>query len=235
MSDTQRTLFNKRARSLCIAGAFLLLVTLVFAFLTPPPIETQSVKVIEPPHPRRVRLAYPAVFETEAFYRTIIDNNLFRPLGWTPPRPVEPYRLVGTRIGRDDNTPAQAILEKTGSHSPLIVSIGDMLDASTEVVGVAGKSVVLETAGKKRTLRLQAGVWLKSSRATRLPVRQQAAVNPPSVRSPRVASLVSRSSSRPPSDPMPARPLSEWQTSAGEPIRLGDARLKNPAKWGLRR
>lgn len=38
----------------------------------------------------------PAVFDaSKAYYRTIIENNLFRPLGWTPPRPVEPYRLIG--------------------------------------------------------------------------------------------------------------------------------------------
>ena len=100
-----RNHFNGRACGLLIAGAFVLLVTLFFAFRTPPPIETQSVEVIEVPLPRRVRLTSPPVFDSEAFYRTIIENNLFRPLGWTPPRPIEPYRLLGTILPRDGNTP----------------------------------------------------------------------------------------------------------------------------------
>ena len=28
-------------------------------------------------------------FQQSDFYRTLIDNNLFRPLGWTPPRPAD--------------------------------------------------------------------------------------------------------------------------------------------------
>lgn len=102
-------LFSLRACNLCIAGAFVLLV-IVFAFKRLPPIETQSVKVIEPPAEPRVRLAYPPVFETETYYRTIIENNLFRPFGRTPPRPIEPYRLFGTLLPTDDRTPPKAII-----------------------------------------------------------------------------------------------------------------------------
>ena len=70
MSETQRNPFNRSVSGLLIAGAFVLLVTLFFAFRTPP-IETQSVKVITPPPPRRVHLTPPEVFETEvSFYAT---------------------------------------------------------------------------------------------------------------------------------------------------------------------
>ncbi|MCG9130686.1 hypothetical protein J5I95_03290, partial [Candidatus Poribacteria bacterium] len=34
--------------------------------------------------------------ENEAFYKTIVDHNLFRPLGWTPPNNEPSYSLVGT-------------------------------------------------------------------------------------------------------------------------------------------
>ncbi len=218
-----------------IVGAFLLLLSVIFVLrpLRPPEV-TLIVKVVPIDAVRRVDIP-PIDFDSESYYHPILAYNLFRPLGWTPPRRVEPYRLLGTRMGRDANTPPQAILQTTSGNRQVIVSIGDILDASTEVVSIAGKSVVLETAGKKRTLRLETGVWLNPSRATRSTFRRQATVRPPSVRNPRVASPVSRSSSRPPSDPSRARPLSEWQTREGEPIRLGDARLKNPAKWELRR
>ena len=83
--DRQQNLFNKRAIYLLMFGAFVLLMLLFFAFRTSP-IETQSVKVIEPSAERRVRLANPPVFDAETFKRTIIENNLFRPLGWSPPQ-----------------------------------------------------------------------------------------------------------------------------------------------------
>ena len=43
---------------------------------------------------RRVEFTVPE-FDAEVYYRSIIEYNLFRPLGWVPPRRVEPYRLIG--------------------------------------------------------------------------------------------------------------------------------------------
>ena len=98
------------------------------------------------------------VFEvSESFYRTILDNNLFRPLGWTPPRPIEPYRLIGTILPRDGNTPAKAILQSTAGNQTHIVSLGDTLDADTKVVAIKDKQVTLSTHGETRTLQLPSG------------------------------------------------------------------------------
>ena len=51
-------------------------------------------------------------FQASEFYKTITHNNLFRPLGWRPPRPIEPYRLIGTIIFTDDKIKTQAIIKK---------------------------------------------------------------------------------------------------------------------------
>lgn len=227
-----------RACVLWIAGAFVLLVTLFFAFRTSP-IETQSVKVIEPPAEPRVRLANPAVFDSELFKRTIIENNLFRPLGWTPPRPKEPYRLIGTILPTDDRTPPKAILQSTAGNQTYIVTTGEQIDAETEVVSIEGKAVTLSTAGQQRTLRLATSHYLNPTRVSNRFVSQRPPTPqrpPPSVR-PTPTRAPSASPSSEPSPPAEDRafPLSEWQTRFGEVIRLGDARLKNPAKWGLRR
>ena len=235
MSERRSTLFNKRACGLLIAGAFILLaIYLSLHSETPPPEAVPD--AVSPEPPRRVDLTTPPVFDSASYYQTIIDNNLFRPLGWTPPRPTEPYRLLGTLLPRDANTPPKAIIQSTAGDRTYIVSTGDKIEALTEVVSIEGKQVTLETTGNKRTLRLETGVWLNPSRATRSTFRRKpATVRPLSVRSPGVALPVSRSSTRPASDSTHARPLSEWQTREGEVIRIGDARLKNPEKWGLRR
>ena len=151
-----RDLFNKRACSLCIAGAFVLL-AVFFAFKRPTPQTMTETSETQPRQDRRVRQTPPPVFETETFYRTIIDNNLFRPLGWRPPRPIEPYRLMGTILPIDANTPPQAILQTTAGNKTDIVTTGEKIDASTEVVEIEGKAVTLSTNGEQRTLHLPSG------------------------------------------------------------------------------
>ena len=96
-------------------------------------------------------------FQATAFYRTLIDNNLFRPLGWRPARPTEPYRLIGTILPIDANTPPRAIIESTAGQKTYIVFTGEKLDAETEVVLIQGKAVTLSENGQQRTLHLAIG------------------------------------------------------------------------------
>lgn len=101
-------------------------------------------------------------FQNSDFYRTIIDNNLFRPLGWTPPRPQEPYRLLGTLIPTDARTPPKAIIQNTVGNQTYIVTIGDTLDLDTTVTDIQPKQVTLEKAGQKpRILNLNPTPWIK--------------------------------------------------------------------------
>ena len=123
----------------------------------PRPTPTETTDTFKEPADRRAHrpLTSPRVFDSNAFHRTIIDNNLFRPLGWTPPRPSEPYRLIGTIwFPRRANTPPQAILQSTAGKTTYIVTLGDKIDALTEVVSIEGKQVILSTNGKQRTLHL---------------------------------------------------------------------------------
>ena len=157
MSDRQRHLFNKRVSGLLIAGAFVLLLIVVVRVPSPSPPDPEPVKRDTLSAPHRVQRTPPRVFDTETYYRTIIDNNLFRPLGWRPPRPIEPYRLLGTVLATDADTPPQAIIQKTAGNKTYIVSTGEPLDASTEVVSIESKQVTLSTNGEQRTLHLPIG------------------------------------------------------------------------------
>lgn len=55
-------------------------------------------------------------FQVAELYRTIIDNNLFRPLGWRPPKEKSAYRLLGTIVPKDAHAAPQAILQATASN-----------------------------------------------------------------------------------------------------------------------
>jgi len=158
MSETESTLFNKRVSRLWIAGALLLqAIVIVVRVPSPSPPILEPVRVETQTEPRRVQRTPPRVLDAEAYYQTIIDNNLFRPLGWTPPRPIEPYRLIGTVLARDENTPAEAIIQTTTGNKTYIVTTGEQIDASTRLVSIESKSVRLSTNGKQRTLRLPSG------------------------------------------------------------------------------
>lgn len=147
--------FLRRAGYLLIAGASLLIgIFFIYRSLGASAERVVEVKVVPIEASSRARALPPAAFDSFAYYRTIIDNNIFRPLGWTPPRPVEPYRLIGTKLATDANTPPYAILQTTTGNTTYIVSLGETLDASTEVVSIAAKQVTLSTNGQPRTLRL---------------------------------------------------------------------------------
>ena len=100
-------------------------------------------------------------FHASDFYRTIVDRNLFRPLGWRSPRPREPYRLLGTFLPSDGETPPQAILQSTTARTTYIVRLGDTLDPYTTLVDIQPKQVTLEKAGVRRTLHLSTTPLLK--------------------------------------------------------------------------
>ena len=238
-----------------ITGAFILLGIIVVVVSFPsPPTETFIIKETPQSSPRlsdqhrtpsRVRLPSSTLPPLQSdFYRTIIDNNLFRPLGWTPPRPKEPYRLLGTILSPNVDTPPQAILQTTVGNTTRIVTIGEELDTDTEVVDIQLKQVILSTKGQQRTLKLNATLWLNTSHANRFPVRRLSPA-PTARETTDTHRRIGLSKSRTPAQtaapakkttvPHQYAPLSEWQTSEGEPIRMGDARLKNPKKWGLRR
>ena len=126
---------------------------LPFFFRRSLPAPVLSVKVV-PVEMRVIFDVAPVVFDSVAYYRPILDNNLFRPLGWRPAVPVEPYRLIGTVLPRSASTPPQAILQTTAGKQTHIVPLGDSLDSETAVVSISGKSVVLESGGERRTLHL---------------------------------------------------------------------------------
>lgn len=97
-------------------------------------------------------------FQQTKFYRTIIDNNLFRPLGWSPARPKESFRLLGTRISTDGETSPQAIIQGNKTY---IVTTGDPLSKDTTVTDIQSKQVTLEKSGHQKTLKLGTTIWLK--------------------------------------------------------------------------
>ncbi len=88
--------------------------------------------------------------ENEAFYKTIIEYNLFRPLGWTPPNNEPEYSLVGTAVDRNGAVSQATLLERR-SNRYHFVTIGSKLDDMT-VTEIQDKKIIFDKEGETVTL-----------------------------------------------------------------------------------
>lgn len=100
--------------------------------------------------------------ENETFYKTIIDNNLFRPLGWTPPNNEPAYSLIGTAVDPNGRISQATLLEKR-SNRYHFVTIGTKLGDMT-VKDIQAEQVILDKAGKPVTLKEGPLQFLATSR-----------------------------------------------------------------------
>ena len=101
--------------------------------------------------------------DPDAFYQTIIDNNIFRPLNWKPTQKAPTYILLGTIIPTDGGT-ATAYIQGHSSGPLHIVKLGDPL-GSTTVQNITSKRVTLNTQkGDSLNLYLGGNMFLNPSR-----------------------------------------------------------------------
>ena len=169
-STKANTMFTFLLKSFAIAcgTGIILILPLLFANTQHLP-STPPNKTVRVSTPRRTtkrpaltkdREAEVSFQETE-FYRTIIDNNIFRPLGWRPERPKESFRLLGTRIPTDRKTSPQAIIQATQGNKTYVVATGDTLFKDTTITDIQPKQITFEKSGHQRTLKLSTTTWLK--------------------------------------------------------------------------
>ncbi|MDE0015389.1 MAG: hypothetical protein OXU51_04325 [Candidatus Poribacteria bacterium] len=90
--------------------------------------------------------------ENAAFYKTIIDHNLFRPLGWTPPKNEPSYSLVGAKVVDPNEGVSQATLLERRSNRYHFVTIGTKVGDMT-VKDIQAEQVTLDKAGE--TIKLK--------------------------------------------------------------------------------
>ena len=90
--------------------------------------------------------------ENAAFYKTIIDHNLFRPLGWTPPKNEPSYSLVGAKVVDPNEGTSQATLLERRSNRYYFVTIGSKVGDMT-VKDIQAEEVTLDKAGETITLK----------------------------------------------------------------------------------
>ncbi len=99
------------------------------------------------------------------FYKVIIDNNIFRPLGWRPPNREPQYMLIGAAIN-PNGTRMEAFISEERSNEFYIVGIGDKVGDAI-VKEIQQKKVTLDKNGETITLRKGNMQFLKSGGSRR--------------------------------------------------------------------
>lgn len=94
------------------------------------------------------------------FYRTIVDNNIFRPLGWRPPNKEPEYSLIGTAIDPNGGRMEAFVVERR-SNVFYVASVGDKVGDAI-VKEIEPKKVTLDKNGDSITLRSGSLQFLKS-------------------------------------------------------------------------
>ena len=86
------------------------------------------------------------------FYRVIVENNLFRPLGWREPRREPEYVLIATWIESRGET-TKALLMERSSNQTYYATTGEKVGNAT-IENIESKLVELNISGKILTLKI---------------------------------------------------------------------------------
>jgi hypothetical protein len=95
------------------------------------------------------------------FYRVIIENNLFRPLGWRKPNRDPEYALVATWIGTRGTVAKALVMERKSSQLYYVARGEKVGDAIVE--NIAANQVSLKDSNDIVTLKAEAIQFLSSS------------------------------------------------------------------------
>ncbi|MDE0634787.1 MAG: hypothetical protein OXI43_02890 [Candidatus Poribacteria bacterium] len=85
------------------------------------------------------------------FYQLIVDNNIFRPLGWHPPKKTPQYTLIGTTISSNGSDAKAFILERR-SNQFHTVKVGETI-GNVSIKKILPKKVILQEEGKETVLQ----------------------------------------------------------------------------------
>ncbi len=91
--------------------------------------------------------------DSDDFYQPIIDNNIFRRLGWKPPKKPVEFVLYGTASTEDENN-SKAYIYETQSKRLHTVKVGDTI-GKAKITEIREKQVKMDKDGKE--IKLQGG------------------------------------------------------------------------------
>jgi len=121
-------------------------------------------KIVNPPNSpdskrneeRNPKESNPSDAGLKRYLDTVVNKNLFLPLGTGPEEKKSSYAVTGV-ISSNNRNNDKAIIEEIGSRKGYYVSEGDRFAENVEVVEISEMSVKLNRSGEQMSLRLGEG------------------------------------------------------------------------------
>ncbi len=98
------------------------------------------------------------------YYSVIVNNNIFRPLGWRPPNKEPEYTFISTSVYDNESESKGYVLERRSNQS-YTVRIGDKIGDAV-VTDIKDKEIFLDKDGERITLK-PGNVWLQANGSSR--------------------------------------------------------------------
>lgn len=122
------------------------------------PVKEQPVKIdIVKPHLKKSTNTDSK--SPDDYFKVIVDNNIFRPLGWRPPKKEPEYTLIGT-TSIPNSTYSEAIILERRSKQMRTVKVGETF-GKVSVKEIKPKQVILDDNGKEIKLTMSSQQFLK--------------------------------------------------------------------------
>ncbi len=102
---------------------------------------------------------------SEDYYNVIVNNNIFRPLGWRPSKTEPEYTFNGTWVAEDASKSVGYVTERRSNRFHT-VGIGDKIGDAV-VTDIKEKEISLDKNGEKITLRAGTMQFLKTGSSRR--------------------------------------------------------------------
>ena len=124
-----------------------------------------------------------ALRKDAGYYDVIVENNLFRPLGWTPPKRQPKYALIATLLESRGGA-AKALLMENASEKTFYVTVGEKIGDMT-VESIKARQVKLNTSGEVLTLKVPSIAFLNTSASALSPSSNEQSASTISMVAPR--------------------------------------------------
>ncbi len=134
----------------------LLLTALVLIYMqitqkpAPATVVQHQSDVLENMKPSEVDITNTGAESLEAYYQFVIDNNIFRPLGWKPTKKPPNYSLIGTAVS-ENREESKAFIVDRHTNQMHTVKVDDTIGEALVKV-IEAKRVILNAAGKEIVL-----------------------------------------------------------------------------------
>ena len=156
-------------KNVVLSGCVIMFILTISAFIYRQNTNKRNVDVEYPvkEKPNKIDIVIPRLKKNtntdskspDDYFKVIVNNNIFRPLGWRPPKKEPEYILIGT-TSNPNSAYSEAIIIERRSNQLRTLKVGETF-GQVSVKEINPKQVILDDKGKEIKLKMGSQPFLK--------------------------------------------------------------------------